>query len=108
MSRTDVIIFIMGAIAIFLLLGYFRQYRTATRIRKEAAETHGKQRERRPLYHTRLTRFDRIIFDVLSKRKSMSKEDHVFLLESIPIIYTGEVEIRETTEYIDSLYDRYG
>lgn len=108
MSRTDVIIFIMGAIAIFLLIGYFGQYRTATKIRKETAEANEKQKERRPLYHMRLARFDHIIFDVLSKRRCMSKEDHSFLVESIPILYTGEAEIRETTEYVDSLYDRYG
>ncbi len=107
MSRTDVVIFIMGAIALFLLIGYFRQYRTATKIRKDASEASKRQRLKRPLHHERLARFDRIIFDVISKRKHMSKEEHTFLLTSIPLLYSKDSEVQKSIEYIDSLYERY-
>lgn len=104
MSSIQAVIFIMVGIAVFLMIGFIRQFRTATKIRKEVAEASGERKAKEPAGYGRLAEFDRILFDVLGKRKRMSKEDYDFLMESIPLLYTGEAEIEAITEQVNALY----
>ncbi len=98
----------MSGIAVFLMISFFRQYRIGTKSRHEAAEAYKKHKTKKPVHSERLAKFDRIIFDVISKRKSMSKDDYDFLMESITVIYTDKLNIKEITEHVNSLYKTYG
>ena len=102
------VIFIMAGIAVFLAVRFYRQYRAGTSSRKEATVAYNRHKARTPVHELRLAKFDRIVFDAISKRKSMSKEDYDFLMESIALMYTDESEIKAITEQVNSIYRKYG